>query len=694
MRALNAHWTLAAILVGLAVTPSAYAGPIELVGDVALIPTPTSFKYGIFGPGFVSDPPSSGSTAVLFIERDGFIVPDFHSINPVIPVGSTLSYQISQSGMYTAVDLPDVTLPTGSRVTTYILHYDDPERQVQKHAGKITFDRPILGIQTRFCFDCGIDNLFSPANINLEQSSGLEIADGLTDDYSRDIIVLSSDRKTIEFDFHTDVVGTEDLRIIFVPEPSMFSLFGAGLAYAAFCRPNRRINKRQRNKRFRSHRESPTHTLLFAAKSERERAAPVLIRFTVAALGTAVLSCFYRPASADPIMYRYVNVDLQGYKNEDFGQPWGPFVSRDGTLLTTVWSEQLGTPSVLFASRDGTTKPVAYSDPNAVIFGARMNAAGQISFTAWNVVSGESTIYRVTNGTRETIAPSSSSFGAFSAIDNAGNVYFNADGGFIDSATPSTSTHIVSSNGPFGYLTTPSVSGDGTVAFLGELKAQVPRSAVGMFKSGTLTYFEPVGQPFNLSGFGFLDINDAGTVVTPGYLNDGSGFSIVMLKDGLWTTVGASTSERQLFWNTYVNNHDQVIYTGIDLTDGEEDWFISSTTNGQILAEGDALFGSKVDYLQLGSGFGDRGEFSFFARLNDGRQVIVLALPIPEPPTVFLSFTSGVILLGTMLIIRRKDEVLRANATMGKLAWRRGIERGTRWSFRASRHGYTSGGQQ
>jgi hypothetical protein len=67
----------------------------------------------------------------------------------------------------------------------------------------------------------------------------------------------------------------------------------------------------------------------------------------------------------------------------------------------------------------------------------------------------------------------------------------------------------------------------------------------------------------------------------------------------------------------------------------------------RVIGLGDPLLGSTVEGLLYGShALNDRGQLAFEADLMDGRQVIVLATPTPEPAGLILTATGMLCLLG------------------------------------------------
>ena len=65
-----------------------------------------------------------------------------------------------------------------------------------------------------------------------------------------------------------------------------------------------------------------------------------------------------------------------------------------------------------------------------------------------------------------------------------------------------------------------------------------------------------------------------------------------------------------------------------------------------MLADGDALLGSTVTQIDFApKGFNNAEQFALLVGLADGRDVFVLASPVPEPGGVALSAGAGLLLL-------------------------------------------------
>jgi hypothetical protein len=68
--------------------------------------------------------------------------------------------------------------------------------------------------------------------------------------------------------------------------------------------------------------------------------------------------------------------------------------------------------------------------------------------------------------------------------------------------------------------------------------------------------------------------------------------------------------------------------------------------NGYVLGQGDPLFGSTIQSLRIGEdSMNDAGQIAFWALLTDGRYVIGLANPVPEPGFAGLAIAALIVAL-------------------------------------------------
>jgi hypothetical protein len=146
----------------------------------------------------------------------------------------------------TAINLSPGVISSGTRVNSYMLHFDPIGTPVTALAlsGSVTFSTPILGIEVLTASlnstdgVLGIPSTFYPIT---EINRGLELAVGQAGFNTFDAVTLTSDRKTVSVLLSTQV-SLDEMRIITaVPEPSSLFLFGiAAVTLLAYnCRRSR-----------------------------------------------------------------------------------------------------------------------------------------------------------------------------------------------------------------------------------------------------------------------------------------------------------------------------------------------------------------------------------------------------------------------------------------------------------------------
>src|SRR5262249_55503951 len=138
--------------------------------------------------------------------------------------------------------------------------------------------------------------------------------------------------------------------------------------------------------------------------------------------------------------------------------------------------------------------------------------------------------------------------------------------------------------------------------------------------------------------------NDAGTVAFLANLTAG-GQAIVM-GDGTHLTTIADTSGPYSGFignaaNAAINNAGQVVFAANLAAGGTGIFTVRNGVTEEIIARGEALFGSTVTSFATnpfvgGAGLNNLGQLGFRANLADGRSVLVRAEPIPSS-----SFTLG-----------------------------------------------------
>jgi hypothetical protein len=268
-------------------------------------------------------------------------------------------------------------------------------------------------------------------------------------------------------------------------------------------------------------------------------------------------------------------------------------------------------------------------------------------------------------------------FGFVPSINNSGVVAFSGglvagQQGIFTGSGGAVGT-ISTVNGPIlqgPLLSDPTINDAGTVAF---------RARLGNSPSFTFSIFTGNGGPLTTiasttSGFTILGsppaINDAGTVAFRGSNPFGGIFTGA---GGSITTVADSSGPL----NIVLANHNVAVNDSGDVAflanlDAGGDCILTgpNVVDDVVICQGSALFGSTIGhptlpFLTTGNvgffrdGLNDSGQLAFWARLTDGRQVVVRATPldaatVPEPGALAM-VASGVpmILLAARRMRRR-----------------------------------------
>jgi hypothetical protein len=211
-------------------------------------------------------------------------------------------------------------------------------------------------------------------------------------------------------------------------------------------------------------------------------------------------------------------------------------------------------------------------------------------------------------------------------------------------------------------LSNPAINDAGTVAFWARLGTS-PSFTFSIFTGdgGPLTTIATTGSGGGFTLLGQVPaINDAGTVAfkgsNPGGFFTGAG--------GPTTTIADSSGPLNIALanqSIALNNLGEVAFlAGLD-AGGDGIFTGPDIIDDKVIGQGDALFGSTIGhptfpFLTTGNlgffrdGINDSGELAFWARLTDGRQVIVRATPmaaaaVPAPGTLAL-FAAGLAGLG------------------------------------------------
>ncbi len=167
---------------------------LETSGDVVLVAAPASVMYRHW---------ESGEELRLFAERTPILAAPLH-------------LDISRPGTYDRSALTPDTLPTGTRVRSYLLHFDPPGPPTWDGptvlSGAIVFPEPILGlISTRASLDASDQALGHPETLYPPagdwRGNGREVEPHLAD-----ALVLSADRLTLTV--HLEDLYLDHLRIV------------------------------------------------------------------------------------------------------------------------------------------------------------------------------------------------------------------------------------------------------------------------------------------------------------------------------------------------------------------------------------------------------------------------------------------------------------------------------------------------
>jgi len=225
-------------------------------------------------------------------------------------------------------------------------------------------------------------------------------------------------------------------------------------------------------------------------------------------------------------------------------------------------------------------------------------------------------------------------------LNNAGTVSFIANfdalvANGIFTTDGNSTTSIVDSQGAFALFgSSPAINETGTVAFVGKLGNGSSTDGIFTSTNGLLTTVVDTSGPFKGFGFGFEPaINDDGTLAFFAQRDTGE-FGIFSHDNGVVTTLADTNSLFSSFGVPAINNDGTIAFFA-RLDTGSEGIFVGSDPlRDRVIAEGDSLFGSTVADLNPFSfsrkALNDTGQIAFFAKLEDGREVIVRADPIRE----------------------------------------------------------------
>ncbi|MBI1373520.1 MAG: hypothetical protein GC159_12395 [Phycisphaera sp.] len=146
-------------------------------GQIVMLPAlPTSLAKGAF---------ENDHHIAMFLERSG------------VTLRSNVKVTLTEPGAYDKYDGRGVTVPKGTKVTSYLLHYDTVGGSMQEWkflSGAVTFDRPIVGVIAMTDQLNATDDMLGVAGVTYREGKGtarhLEDGEG-------DRVTISADRRTL-----------------------------------------------------------------------------------------------------------------------------------------------------------------------------------------------------------------------------------------------------------------------------------------------------------------------------------------------------------------------------------------------------------------------------------------------------------------------------------------------------------------
>ncbi|GMR23869.1 MAG: hypothetical protein BMS9Abin37_2343 [Acidobacteriota bacterium] len=208
----RSRYPLAALLIVVMSSASVEAGIISFLGDVDIIAPPPSVVLGAL---------EDDQLTRVFLEQSALIL------------GSDVDADVMSPGAVDeAVDLTPGTIFSGTRVDSYLLHFDPLSDSGASSGGSVTFNRDILGILVQTSSLDATDALLGAlaTTYQLNDFRGVEglgfAAEGVT---VNDVVTLSADFRTIGFDFST-TSRIDEIRVITaVPEPAALGFIFVGV---------------------------------------------------------------------------------------------------------------------------------------------------------------------------------------------------------------------------------------------------------------------------------------------------------------------------------------------------------------------------------------------------------------------------------------------------------------------------------
>ncbi len=338
-----------------------------------------------------------------------------------------------------------------------------------------------------------------------------------------------------------------------------------------------------------------------------------------------------------------------------------PAINNKGTVAFLA-DLNTGESGVFTGSGGGTTRIDGGQFSSFFSFNPAIKNKSNVAFSG-RLKTGGSAIYALQGGVLQAIAISGNSAALGSpAINSKGTVAFSQilDGGVraVLSNHGGTTTTIAdnSSSSPYSRFEGVAINKADTVVFSAELKAG-GRGIYAVNGATTNTIVDTSGQ------FDFLfnpSINNAGTVAFKGVLDGLAGEGIYVSNGGTVTKIADNSGVFDFFDNPAINNKGTVAFRAVLKGGGLGIYTGADPKTNKVIALGDSLLGSTVvDLYFSNQGINDKDQFTFYARLADGRRGVFRAdsnpksqtsTSISEPASTLGLFTVG----GLGTVLRRK----------------------------------------
>ncbi len=152
----------------------------------------------------------NSSNIVIFRERQGVLL------------SHDLKVDIAEPGSGDIGKHTGGRLAAGLRVDSYLLHFDAPDGKKKKIAqlqGKVTFDRPVLGIIAMSAGLFNTDKLLGAKETRYDEDNGR----GIETKDAKDVITLSDDRRTVHVNLKLSGAGLhafDQIRVLVTAAPN------------------------------------------------------------------------------------------------------------------------------------------------------------------------------------------------------------------------------------------------------------------------------------------------------------------------------------------------------------------------------------------------------------------------------------------------------------------------------------------